>query len=62
MAGKIIAVSKVKQILRIPNQGYSKNKIYLSLEASKNTVNGYLRQAKELNEPIDKLLNLEDHE
>jgi len=62
MAGKILAMSKVKQALRLRKQGYSKNKIYLSVEASKNTVKGYLRQAKELNEPIDELLKLEDHE
>jgi len=43
MAGKIIVMSKVKQILRLPKQGYNKNKIYRSVEASKNTVKGYIR-------------------
>ncbi len=62
MAGKILPMSKVKQVLRLHRQGYSKKKIYKCVDAAKNTVKGYLGQVKELNEPIDELLKLEEHE
>lgn len=62
MAGKVLPMGKVKQVLRLHKQGYSKKKIFKSIDASKNTIKGYINHVEELDESIDDLLKLEDHE
>ncbi|WP_454060739.1 IS21 family transposase [Elizabethkingia ursingii] len=60
MAGKIIDMSKIKQLLRLHLSGYSNRKIALSLGLNKETVNRYVSRVKQDNLPIKALLGLED--
>jgi DNA-binding NarL/FixJ family response regulator len=47
MAGKIINMSKVKQVLRLHTQGVSNRRIALDLGLYKGTVNSYIRKIKD---------------
>lgn len=62
MAGKIKTMSQVKQLLRLHQQGKGKKTIARILDINKNTVKSYLGKVELLNDPIDRLLNLEDAE
>lgn len=60
MAGKIIDMSKIKQVLLLHQDNFSNRKIANSLNLDKGTVNNYIRKAKLDSLGIDKLLSLED--
>lgn len=60
MAGKIIPMSQVKQLLRLHQQGMSKKAISEVVGLSRTTVRAYISTADALNESIDELLSLED--
>jgi transposase len=63
MAGKITAMSKIKQALLLHQQGYSIRKIAETLGGiSKNTINNYINQKERLGCPIEDLLSLSDPE
>jgi len=56
MAGIIINMSKVKQVLRLHAQGVSNRKIAGDLGLYKGTVNSYVRKIKEQESGIEELL------
>ncbi len=60
MAGKTKTMSKIKQLLRMYNQGEAIKSIAKNLEISKNTVKSYLFKLEQLNIDIDQLLLLDD--
>src|SRR5690554_4708134 len=60
MAGKIINMSKVKQVLRLHTQGVSNRRIALDLGLYKGTVNSYIRKIKDHGYDIAELLKLDD--
>src|SRR5690554_4810450 len=60
MAGKIINMSKVKQVLRLHTQGVSNRRIALDLGLYKGTVNSYIRKIKDHGYDIAELLELDD--
>ncbi|WP_157363969.1 LuxR C-terminal-related transcriptional regulator, partial [Alkaliflexus imshenetskii] len=60
MAGKIKDMSKVKQMLRLHQNGVSNRQIATELSINKETVNRYIKRAKGDHLPISELLNLED--
>lgn len=60
MAGKLIPMSHIKQLLRLYQQGAGKKTIARTLDMSRNTVKAYLDTITELDESIDDLLNLDD--
>lgn len=62
MAGKITAMSKLKQALRLHKLGRSNRSIASSLGLHKDTVNKYIRQVKEMTIGIEELLLKEDPE
>jgi len=60
MAGKTKAMSQIKQLLRLRQQGHGKKKIAGILSIGINTVRTYLRKLEGLDEDIETLLALED--
>ena len=60
MAGIIINMSKVKQVLRLHVQGVSNRKIARDLGLYKGTVNTYVRKIKEHEYSIEELLALDE--
>lgn len=60
MAGKTKEMSKIKQVLRQHLDGVSNRKIAASLGLNKETVNKYVRMAKEDPMKLSELLALED--
>ena len=62
MAGKITAMSKLKQALQLHQLGRSNPSIASSLGLHKDTVNKYIRQVKEMKVGIKELLLKEDPE
>jgi len=60
MAGIIINMSKVKQVLRLHAQGLSNRKIAGDLGLYKGIVNSYVRKIKEDEYRIEELLALEE--
>jgi transposase len=60
MAGIIINMSKVKQVLRLHAQGISNRKIAGDLGLYKGTVNTYVRKIKEQESSIEELLALDE--
>lgn len=60
MAGKTKEMSKVKQMLRLHQNGVSNRQIAAELSINKETVNRYIKRAKGDHLPISELLNLED--
>lgn len=55
MAGKIIDMSKIKQLLRLHLSGCSNQKIALSVGMNKETINRYVSRIKQDNLPIKAL-------
>lgn len=62
MAGKILNMSKVKQIIRLRENGIALQTISRSLGISRNTVKKYLRLIEVKGYPIQDLLGKEDEE
>ena len=62
MAGKLMNMSKVKQIIRLRTQGVAIQTISRSLDISRNTVKKYLRLVEVNKHSIDELLGKEDEE
>jgi transposase len=60
MAGKIKDMSKVKQMLRLHQNGVSNRQIAAELSVNKETVNRYIKRAKHDHLTIEELLKLED--
>lgn len=62
MAGKTIIMSKLKQMIRLRNDGVALQGIAKAIDISRNTVKKYLRliEVKEL--AVEQLLQLEDNE
>lgn len=60
MAGIIVRMSKVKQMLLLHQQGISNRKIARELSMDKETVNNYIRKVKSSTITIDELLKLDD--
>lgn len=60
MAGKIVRMSKVKQMLLLHQQGMSNRKIAGELSIDKETVNNYIRKIKSSTMTIAELLKLDD--
>lgn len=62
MAGKIIHMSKLKQVLQLHTGGSSNRSIALQLGLYKETVNRYIRQFRGLSIGINELLQKDDPE
>ena len=62
MAGKLTAMSKLKQVLQLHTLGHSNRSIASSLGLHKDTVNKYIRQVGELSLGVDELLAKDDPE
>lgn len=62
MSGKSKSMSKIKQLLRLYQQGKGKKAIADALEMSKNTVKTYLLKVAKANWNINELLILDDQE
>ena len=62
MAGKLLNMSKVKQIIRLKENGVALQTISKSLGISRNTVKKYLRLIEARNYPIQELLAKENEE
>jgi len=60
MAGKMTTMSKIKQVLRLHQQGVSNRQIAATLGLNKDTVNSYFRKINEHGFDIHDLLGLED--
>ncbi|NDV94236.1 IS21 family transposase [Dysgonomonas sp. 521] len=60
MAGTLIRMSKIKQVLRLHKEGISNRRIAVELGLYKGTVNDYIRKVNEHGFDVDSLLNLED--
>jgi transposase len=60
MAGKLIVMSKIKQLFRLHQSGVSNREIAKTLGLDKGTVNDYIRKFKTGGMHIDELLLLED--
>ena len=60
MAGKEKDMSKVKQMLRLHQNGVSNRQIAAELSINKETANRYIKRAKRDHLPISELLKLED--
>ena len=61
MAGKVIFMGNLKQLLLMHRNGVSNRSIALRLGLDKGTVNGYVNKIKANNLDIDKLLLLDDN-
>ena len=62
MAGKTIIMSKLKQIIRLRNDGVALQSIAKAIDISRNTVKKYLRLIEVKGLAVDQLLQLEDNE
>lgn len=62
MAGKITAMSKLKQALQLHVNGFSNRSIGSTLGLYKSTVNKYIKQFKELPVSVETLLSMDDPE
>ena len=62
MAGKITAMSKVKQVLQLHEDGMSQRKIAKSLSLSRRTVRDYIHKADAIDMQLSDALKLEDPE
>lgn len=62
MAGKTIVMSKLKQIIRLRNEGIPLQTIARTIGISRNTVKKYLRIIEVREMQAEHLLSLEDHE
>ena len=62
MAGKIVPMSQIKQLLQLHKQGNGRKFIARHLGISKNTVKSYLDKLKTINLSIEYLLSLDDPE
>lgn len=60
MAGKITRMSKIKQLLRLHQQGVSNRQIAITLGLYKGTVNSYIQKLNAGKFSIEELLELED--
>jgi transposase len=60
MAGKVTAMSKVKQLLQLHESGLSNRRIAKSLSLDRETVNSYVRKLKSSNMPTIELLGLDE--
>ena len=60
MAGKIVDMSKIKQVLRLHDEGKSNREIAMILNINKETVNNYVKTLKEHPSEMEKLLVLDD--
>ena len=60
MAGKIINMSKIKQVLRMHAQGFSNRSIADKLGLYKGTVNNYVNRVKNHGYRIEDLLALDE--
>lgn len=60
MAGKITTMSKIKQLLRLHQQGVSNRQIAITLGLYKGTVNSYIQKLNAGKLSLDELLDLED--
>ena len=60
MAGKVKDMSKVKQMLRLHQNGVSNRQIATELSINKETVNRYIQRAKRDQLTIGELLKLDD--
>lgn len=60
MAGTLIRMSKIKQVLQLHREGLSNRGIAKELGLYKSTVNGYIRKVKDNGFDIESLLKLED--
>lgn len=60
MAGKITRMSKIKQLLRLHQEGVSNRQIAMTLGLYKGTVNAYIRKLKDHHFNVEQLLLLED--
>jgi len=62
MAGKTIIMSKLKQIIRLRNDGVALQRIAKAIDISRNTVKKYLRLIEVKGLAVEQLLQLEDNE
>lgn len=62
MAGKLIQMSKLKQILLLLSQGHSLKGIVRQTGVSRNTIKGYIKTLQDVNMSIDDVLGLEHPE
>ena len=62
MAGKLITMGKVKQILQLLEQGVSQREISRRLQINRKTVSQYLTRLKEFDYTIKVLLSMSDLE
>ncbi|HBZ26445.1 MAG TPA: hypothetical protein DEO54_09485 [Rikenellaceae bacterium] len=62
MAGKLITMSKVKQILQLIEQGISQREISRCLQIDRKTVGHYFSKNKELNLTKENLQSIPDEE
>mgnify|MGYP003586319212 CR=1 FL=1 len=62
MAGKIVDMSKIKQVLRLHDEGESNREIARMLNINKETVNNYVKTLKEHPSDKEKFLELDDPE
>lgn len=62
MAGKLITMGKVKQILQLSEQGISQREISKRLNVNRKTIVHYLAKMEELRFSIQELLSMPDIE
>ena len=62
MAGKIVDMSKIKQVLRLHDEGKSNREIARMWNINKETVNNYVKTLNEHPSEMEKLLELDDPE
>ena len=60
MSGKVIVMSKIKQLIRMYESGTSNRKIATNLGIDKGTVNDYVRKLKSGGQALEELLALDD--
>jgi transposase len=62
MAGKILRMSQLKQVLQMHKQGKSKKEISRTVGISRNTLKSYLSRFAVMESEIEQLLKMEDNE
>ncbi len=62
MAGKIVEMSKIKQVILLSKEGYSNRRISRELDIDKSTVNTYIRFIKDNGLDADFLLEKDEPE
>jgi predicted transcriptional regulator len=62
MAGKTIIMSKLKQIIRLRNDGITLQRIAKAMDITRNTVKKYLRLIEVKGLAVEQLLQLQDNE